>query len=485
LERHDEALEAYEKVLALDPSSASAHNNFGTLMQRRGHHDRAVEAFEKALDLNGNFVDAWINLGRVLGESNEPERAEAAFKRALDLAPDRAETLGELAQLYEFTNRVEDALETAHRGIAVDPDDAVCNLVAAMCDRRSGRIDEGIRRLESLVATLDPAKSYRMRFELGALYDRVGDTGKAFEHYEEANRLYRSAGGGYAENKQRYLQKIATLRATFTPDWVRSWTPPPSEKRPSPVFLVGFPRSGTTLLEQIIDAHPRLAAIDERRTLEVVAEDVAAMDAGYPGALADLSADTLDDLRAAYFAAADQYAEQPPDGLVVDKLPLNISDAGLIHRLFPDAQFIVAVRHPCDACLSAFMQYFTINDAMANTFTIDDTAALYAEVMSLWRQYVDVLPLAWHRIRYEDLVDDVEGQVRGLFEFLGVGWDDAVLAYTAHAQNRGRIFTPSYQQVSQPIYTRSRYRWRAYERELEPVMAVLRPWIEYYGYDAD
>jgi hypothetical protein len=144
----------------------------------------------------------------------------------------------------------------------------------------------------------------------------------------------------------------------------------------------------------------------------------------------------------------------------------------------------MVVRHPCDACLSCFMQDFRLNDAMSNYLRLEDAALLYWKVMNLWRQYLRLLPVPYHMVKYEDLVDDFEGQTGLLLEFLNVPWDDAVLGYTDHAKTLGRIHTPSYSQVSQPIYRRARYRWVRYAEFFEPVMHLLKPHIEYFGYQS-
>jgi Sulfotransferase family len=155
----------------------------------------------------------------------------------------------------------------------------------------------------------------------------------------------------------------------------------------------------------------------------------------------------------------------------------------LIWRVFPDAKFILAVRHPCDVCLSCFMQNFALNQAMATFYSLESTAALYAKVMGLWQQYVQKLPIRYHRIRYEDLVSNFEHETRRLLDFLEVGWDDAVLQHTEHARKRGTISTPSYHQVTQPIYQHAKYRWKRYAKQLESVMETLQPYIEYFGYE--
>jgi len=176
------------------------------------------------------------------------------------------------------------------------------------------------------------------------------------------------------------------------------------------------------------------------------------------------------------------HAGNPVGRLVVDKLPLNIVEAGLIHRLFPQARFILAVRHPCDVCLNCFMQSFRINHAMANFLTLEDAALPYDKVMALWAQYRAVLPLEARQVRYEDLVDDFDGTVGGLLEFLGLGWDDGVRRYAERAGRSKRIDTPSDNQVTEAIYTRARYRWRRYEARLAPIMDRLAPHIAAFGY---
>jgi hypothetical protein len=163
---------------------------------------------------------------------------------------------------------------------------------------------------------------------------------------------------------------------------------------------------------------------------------------------------------------------------------LNTIDIGLIHRLFPDARIILALRHPCDVVLSGFMQPFQPNAAMIHFATLADTARFYAQVMELWQAYRAVLPLDVAVIRYEDLVADVAGEARRLLDFLNLPWDDAVLQYAEHARSRA-IATPSYHQVVQPIYRRSVGRWRNYGFAFADILPVLVPALAAFGYDAE
>jgi hypothetical protein len=187
-------------------------------------------------------------------------------------------------------------------------------------------------------------------------------------------------------------------------------------------------------------------------------------------------------LRERYFEAVDGYFSRDPGMLLVDKFPLNIRHIPLIVRLFPSARIILAMRHPCDVVLSNFMQNYRINNAMANFFTIEDSALAYQQVMALWQKSISLLPVHYHTVKYESLVTDFNHEVGQLLEFLEVDWDDAVLAYDSHARKRGTIRTPSYQSVTEPIYQRAKYRWKRYQDQLQPVMKDLAPFIEAFGY---
>ncbi len=250
----------------------------------------------------------------------------------------------------------------------------------------------------------------------------------------------------------------------------------------APVFLVGFPRSGTTLLEQILDCHPALQALEEMPAAAAMEQVFLGWVGDRVEAIADLEPLQISELRQAYFAETARHLERRPGTTLVDKLPLNLIRVPLIWRVFPNARFILALRHPCDVCLSCFMQSFAANEAMSSFYTLENTVRTYAEVMGLWQDYTRALPLRYHAIRYEDMVTDFEKETRALLDFLGVGWNEAVLNHTEHARQRSNINTPSYHQVTQPIYLHAKYRWRRYAREFEPMMPILRPFMERFGY---
>jgi len=171
-----------------------------------------------------------------------------------------------------------------------------------------------------------------------------------------------------------------------------------------------------------------------------------------------------------------------PGKILLDKLPLHIIDMPFIHRVFPDAKFIFMLRHPMDSILSCFMQDFQLNGAMANFLHLEDAAKFYDTVMRLWRQSVELMPVNYHIARYENLVANFNGETQRLLDFLGLPWEESLLDYQKKARSRKMINTPSYNQVSEPIYSRAVYRWQRYEVFLAPILPIIDPWVEYFGY---
>jgi|APTNR8051073442_1049403.scaffolds.fasta_scaffold08663_2 tetratricopeptide (TPR) repeat protein len=517
LKRPADAHAALEAALERNPVYAEALNNLGIALVDLGRPSEAVASFRRAVDVRPTYVEALINLGRTAASLGRNAAAVGRFEEALALRPDHAKArryLGDalgslgrrgeaeaayrqaiaddgrdaenhaaLASLLERTNRLDEGLERAEAALTRDAANLRAVAAAARCERRLGRCDAALRRLDAFDAhgAGDDARSHLL-FEKGALLDRLGDYDRAYDAYAEANALALENPVARQIDRDLYPARIQRLRERFTPEWVAGWRADPDPDGPQPCFLVGFPRSGTTLLDQCLDAHPRLQTMEEKDCVDVVRHKLDAKPGDYPDALAGLSGERLADLRATYDREVARHLGGAPAGVLVDKMPLNAIDAGLIHRLFPRAPFILALRHPCDVVLSAFMQAFQPNAAMIHFASLESTARFYAAVMDLWLHYRAVLPLDVVTVRYEDLTQDLAGEMRRLLTGIGLPWDDAVLGYAEHAAGRA-IATPSYHQVVQPIYRRSVDRWWNYRRPFEPILPILSPYIEAFGYE--
>jgi len=473
----------YRAALKAAPNDANANHFLAILYYQAGRAEEAVGHFRRALATAPGAFQTWHDLGIALQSLGRDDEAVAAYEKVLALRPGHAETLGHFARLHEERNRLDEARAAVARGLAAAHDDPVINLIAARLERRDGNPEIARARLASFAnaGAPEPVRE-KIEYELGRLCDLTGAYEAALDHFAEANRLAARKASARLADKNRYLALIEALRARFTPEWIATWTPaPPLAGRATPVFQVGFPRSGTTLLDQILNSHPGIRTVEERPAVDALVRAVAALPGGFPDALATLTPDQFAAVRSEYFAVLDRTAP-PGEGIVVDKLPLNLVQAGPILRIFPEARFVLSLRHPCDVCLSCFMQDFAMSTAMANFFTLEDAANLYDKAMSLWLHYEAVLPMRVQRVRYEDLTSNLEGAVRPLLDFLGLEWDERMREFTKTASSRERIATPSYHQVAQPIYQRARYRWARYGKRLDPVAQRLAPYIARFGY---
>lgn len=236
-------------------------------------------------------------------------------------------------------------------------------------------------------------------------------------------------------------------------------------------------------MEQVLAAHPRVATTEEKSPLSHVVERLR-HESDYPDALDRLSVQALEDLRAAFWSDARALLGSLEGRLLIDKLPLNLVDLGCAERLLPAARVIVALRDPRDVCLSYFMQFFKLNDPMANFLDIGRTAETYAAVMDLWLRYRESLSLPWLEYRYEDLIADFDGTVRTVLEFIGLAWHDDMARYRDKAEKRD-IATPSYRQVTGALSSRAIGRWRSYREQLAPILPILQPYVEAFGYPRD
>lgn len=516
--RMNEALASYRKAISLQPSYAEAHYFLANALRETGAITDALKSYREAIKLQPDFVEALCNLGAaltVLGETGEATQvlnkaiilrphtpqilcnqghilqrdgrlveALEKYQRALQLNPDSLDAITNVAALLEKTNRLAEAQVMVDRELLRSPDNPDLLFVSARLARRANKLDDAITLLEmALPLTTVQDTAGAMHILLGQLYDRKRDAEHAYAHLVEGNRLLAQAMGYDTGDRGNYLKRVERMRGFLTPELIA--LPESgllSHYVEAPAFLLGFPRSGTTLLEQILDSHPAIQSLEEKPTVSVMVEAFEEMAQGRQNALAELTSEQITQLRTIYFDEVARHIKLQPGSLLIDKTPLNTVNVHLIWRIFPQAKFILAIRHPCDACFSCFMQNFVLNEACTAFSTIESSADIYSNVMRTWMEAVRVLPLDYHRVRYEDLVADFENETRYLLDFLKVGWDDSVLSHTEHAVKRGTINTPSYHQVTQPIYQHAKYRWKRYAIQFEPVMPILQPFIEFFGY---
>ena len=485
-EQVDQALFCLEAVLKRDPDHLHALLNAGLALHLRGRLGQARRYFEQAIRVDQHNALAWFYLGALLHELNEPMPALDALHKALTYNPGEIEAWVEVASIHEQAGRLDEADKALERAAQIDPQHPAMQLELARLRRRQGQLEEALERLRKLASLQLPARlAQQYCFESGIALDRAGRYDQAFEAYATGNQLL--AGNvrrqdvdphGFSrecEALSRWLQRGAPGACPRDDD--------PAEDRGADLcFLVGFQRSGTTLLETILDVHPDIASIEERPTLERVVDELRVAEPAYPDAIEMLDAAAVTRLRAVYRAELARHLGGRKAALIVDKLPLRFMHAGLIHRLFPEARILFALRHPCDVVLSNFMQAYTVNEASIHFDTLQSSAAIYARAMSLWRQIEERLPLRLQYTRYEALVADAAAEISSVCSYLGVEPVAAMFDHSARLAGRAPVRTASYQQVAEPLHQRSAGRWLNYRAQLAPQLPVLQSFAEHYGY---
>ncbi|WP_193172336.1 tetratricopeptide repeat-containing sulfotransferase family protein [Nisaea nitritireducens] len=513
--RHDEAAPALEIALRQGDDPAVL-NNLALIYRGQGDLHRAAVALERAMlgddsiEIQGNLAGIYVATGRFdearalfdrLAESGASDpralRALAVYSRdtghadrgvrlatrALIFDPSQVASYTMLAELLDRTSAMEAALSVARRGLWLEPGKQYLVALEGRALRRLKRFDEATSCLrEALEGAVPGPDMHRLGFELAQSLDSQGHYADAFTWFESANRTQMKEFRGGLVDPERAFAEVETLTSAFknAPSWADNG-PQGKVGETDPVFLVGFPRSGTTLLDQVLDAHPGVQVLEERPLISGLSARLA-VTAGYPSALESLPEDVRAEMRAAYFAERDRFLVPSEGAVYIDKMPLNIVHAGLIMRIFPKARFILALRHPCDVCLSCLMQNFNLNHSMAVFCSLPDTARFYREVFGLWRLYVEHLKPGIVTVKYEDMTRDLQAAAEPVLRFLGLDWDDRMMGFHEHARRRGHIATPSYAQVTQPLYGHAVARWKRYGPAMEVVAEELRPEIKAFGY---
>lgn len=466
----------------VDHAEIGAICELADLRRNQNRLDEALKLYEQALSAVPNHFGIIFNLSCVLIDLVRYEEATDYLRKALRLQPNNPIVLLNLGVALERLNRFDEAEALLEQGLAQHPNNPEILLASARLNQRRGRYDTAVSQAQRALS-LGPDKMTQLDayFELGLNFDRLNRTQEAFDAFTKGNRLHQQRFKAMGFSGEVYLDEIRQIRAMLTPERAKKWTDEaePAARRP-PIFLVGFPRSGTTLLEQIITSHPRVKTTAERSPIAAIRS--ALRDRGqYPLGVFSAQRAELSKWRDSFWSLAEAVAGDLSDVDVLDKLPLNTIDLGLIYRLFPDAKVIVSVRDPRDVCLSCFMQFFRPNLSMANFNDLDDTVGLYGAVMDLWLSYRELLPINWIEYRYERFLADPEDELRRIFAFLDLDWTDDIMRYRESAKRRD-IGTPSYRDVFSPFYTRAMRRWQRYEKQIGGSFAPLERFVDLLGY---
>lgn len=460
-----EAAASYRQAIALAPELPAGHLGLGLAFLEARRPIEALDCFEEALRLASDDIEAINHAARALLFLSRPNEAMARLERARMIRPDHPETHLNLGIGLQVLGRFEAAKEAIGRALALKPDlsDAYYNSVLSRTLADAGEAE----RLEKLLEDPELASAQRgtLGYALAKVYDDLGRYDDAFRHLAQANDLRDREMGARAEAHIEYVDRVV---AAFGADLFAA-KERLGHDSDLPVFVVGMPRSGTSLVEQILASHPRVfgaGELDDIRQLTRRLPAALSASASYPECVRSLDVDTARRLAAEYLERLRELAGRAER--ITDKMPGNYLRLGLIALLFPRARIIHCRRDALDTCLSCYFQNFGRNQPLfANLTKLGTVYRQYERLMAHWRR---VVPIPVLDVQYEDLATDQERVSRRLVEFCGLPWDDRCLDF--HRQERA-VATASFWQVRQPIYTTSIGRWRHYASHLGELKRAL------------
>jgi tetratricopeptide (TPR) repeat protein len=486
--RFGQALDDLRRAHFLSPEDFSILNACGLCLARMERREEALRCYDQALALEPNFGPGWFNRGWVLERMGETAEAARSYAKAAEINPENAQAWANLAALDARRGDAEAVSEHAERALAAQPGHPTAVLALADSDVFEPLGAE--RRLRELLAgTLTLFDRAQALGQLGDALDALDRSAEAFAAYAQSNALFR-------EELAPRFESPGQPTVADTVQWLTSWASAlPSRAwrgqsadrseagETAHVFLLGFPRSGTTLIESALAKHPDVVSLEERDTLQRAV--LAFMnDPGDLARLASASSRELTALRRDYWAIVRKFGIVPAGKIFIDKNPFNTLKLPVIDRLFPDARIVFSVRDPRDVVLSCFRRRFGINPSTYEFLDLERTAANYAGVMALAELLETKLELNEHRLFYERLVADFAGETRAVCEFIGAGWRDDLIDFADRAR-RGRVASASGAQIARGLYRGGAGQWRRYRDQLAPVLPILAPWIERFGYPPD
>lgn len=456
----DPAIRQHEELLARNPGDAVGHFNLALLYKRAMRYDDAVGAYQRSIELGIDDVqEVYSNLGVLYSEMRQPDRAREMYEKSLSIAPDYIPALFNLAGLLEEQGERLQAVETFERILSIDPQywDALSRLAGAR--RIESPDDPLIESLRAAVAATEnePAAREGLLFALGKALDDVGDYGEAFAAYRQANELGGRLRGRY--DADRAERGIASMLARFDEYWLRQAETSGSA---SPIFICGMYRSGSTLVEQVLSAHPSIQMGGE---LDVLPRLLTERLQPFPQRLAEVTPVELSAVADEYMSALQQLF--PGASHVTDKRPDNVLHLGVIRAMFPAARIVYTRRQLRDNCLSVWFQQ--LGAPLSYATDLADTAHYYRLQERLVARWQELLGENIFTVDYDQLVRDPEPVLRGLLEFLGLPWDAACLDFQ---RARSQVKTASVWQVREPLHTRSSGRWRNYLPYIEDIDAL-------------
>jgi cytochrome c-type biogenesis protein CcmH/NrfG len=491
---YEEAIRLYERALDRAPTNAVLMVDLARAYALRYRYAEAETLVERACGLYPDNSKLQLMLGRSFQMLQQFDKAIDCFQRGLELdptSPERAKTLYEMTRMYERLHKLDDARQCALESLSLEPHQPVLQYVLGVVERRASSFESAMEHFQNVTssATATVETMADAWYQLASMADAHGKLAEGYDAACAAKRVLEKVAGPYrydAADIQRTSRR--TVASTSTDHFAR-WHiegdgyPPLGRGL---AILTSHPRSGTTLLEQVLDCHRDLISADE---LQVMADIVYLplcqghpIETPVPQILDHTPRERIIEVRDQYWRAMNgALRTDVADRVLLDKNPALTGLLPVIARVFPEMKIIFALRDPRDVVVSCFMQQLPLNPVSVHFLTLEQTAAHYADAMHAWLKFRQIIKNPWIEVRYENVVADIPTETRRVLEFLGLEWDEAVLNYRDRAQ-RKHVHSPTYEAVTKPVYTTSIGRWRHYAAQLDSCLPTLQPYIDAFGY---
>ena len=477
-----EAELCYRKAIEIKSDFSIAYNNLGSLLSKQGNLIEAEKFTQKAINFNPKFELAYVNLGTIKIDLDKLKEAEELFLSAIEINEKYNYAYSNLFRLYEKTNKIS---KLKNKIESLNQNENIINEILMFKARISFREKDFITAKKYIdqvsnewIKNTDHLTNLLYWSFKAFIEDKVRNYDEAFRCFEKSqlNLKYENT------NPKIFQDYITTYRKNIDKDAFLAKTKGTKIIKDSPVFLIGFPRSGTTLLDTILRSHPEIDVLEEKPLINSVEQIIKSKFKCSLDNLHNLTSKDLDYLRKHYLEILRNNCDNKNAKILIDKFPFQTVCLPLINLLFPNSKIIFTHRNPYDTVLSCFQQSFEPNNAMANFRSIESASRIYDLTMSIWLDYKEKLKMNHITSKYEDLIEDFDKHILKILNFLDVSWDENIKNYRNTAHDRGKINTPSSSQVVQPLYKSSIYKWKNYEKYVKNSTRYLHKWISYFKY---
>jgi len=480
--------EVMEKASRLDPGNHSVLLDLGAVYGKTHDYAAAERCFDKAIRIASAKVEAITIAGLRCLDFNKHDLAERYLQQVIAQSNASPDILVKVAEIYERRHRLEEAGGYIDRALTQDKSFGPALLARARLYRQNSRLEEAEELLRAMPSTVTQDIQARSRYELGGILDRQRRYDEAMAAFVEAKNILLPQAAKPTADLKIVRGRLNAMKAGISAGMLERWHDSGRNLQPQYrlALLGGHPRSGTTLLEQVLDAHPDIVSAEETEIFHNAAYmPLTRKFSGDPPILSVLEAaqtDALQQSRRNYFRSMELFLGKPlGERLLIDKNPSLTFLIPAMARIFPEMKFIIALRDPRDVCLSCFMQPLALSQVSAAFLTLQDTVEEYVSLMSLWLTIRPLLKAPYLEVKYEDMVNDLESVAKRTLDFLGLPWNADVLRFDEHARNK-LVRSPTYADVAKPVFKTAVARWRNYEKYIEPHLQALRPFVEAFNY---